>query len=322
VKRRTLLIGIGAALGLVGGRSWAQRRPPRIGVLTVASSAEPPSPLAALQAGLAELGYTEGQNVILEYRFARGDYGAFPGLVADLVALPVDIIVVDGGAAVPPAMAATKSIPIVIATAGDPVRLGFVTNLARPGGNVTGFSLVSIELNLKRLELLRAAFPDAGAATVLFNPNNATAVDGVAAISDTSRTLGIAISLLEARNNEALQTLDVGSSNSPLLIVPDAMFWNSRRVIIARLNGGRRPAIYPEREYADDGGLIAYGPNVPDNFRRAAGYVDRILKGTAPGELPIQQPARFDFVVNLKTARSLGLILPASFLARADEVIE
>jgi len=322
VNRREVIAGL-ASFTLALGTSAQTRRAVRIGVLTAASSADAPSPLDALRRGLAELGYAEGRDIALEFRFAHGDYDAFPRLAFELVSLPVDIIVADGGAAVSPAMQATKTIPIIIATAGDPVRLGFVSSLARPGGNVTGFSLVSTELNLKRLELLRQVFPSARALSVLFNPVNATAVDGMREVASAAREMGITVVLLEASTVETLRSLSLDvDPSAPVLVVPDAMFWNNRQVIIQRVEAAKRPALYPEREYADAGGLIAYGPNVPDNFRKTAGYIDRILKGAQPGELPIQQPTRFDFVVNSKAAKTLGIDLPINFIARADEVIE
>jgi putative ABC transport system substrate-binding protein len=323
MNRRQVMAGFGGLL--VAGRAAAQgpRRLVRVGVLTAASSADAPSPLDALRRGLAELGYVEGHDIALEFRFARGDYDAFPKLAGELVSLPVDIIVADGGAAVSPAMQATKSIPIVIATAGDPVRLGFVSSLARPGGNVTGFSLVSTELNLKRLELLRQVFPSARTFSVLFNPVNATAVDGMREVASVGREMGLTVVSVEAATTQALRSLSLDADRgAPVLVVPDAMFWNNRHTIVERVEAAKRPALYPEREYADAGGLIAYGPNVPNNFRKTAGYIDRILKGAQPGEMPIQQPTRFDFIVNMKAARALGIDLPTGFLARADEVIE
>jgi putative ABC transport system substrate-binding protein len=298
-------------------------RIPRLGILTAARPDQSPSPLSALTHGLSDLGYTDGRNIVLEFRFAAGDYSLFPRLAAELVSLPVDVIVVDGGSAVGPAMAATKTIPIVIATAGDPVALGFVASLARPGGNVTGFSLVSIELNLKRLDILKQAFPTAGAVTVVFNPQNTTAVAGTQAVVEAAGKMGIKGNLLELPTVEAIRHAKPGVHGAaPALVIPDAMFWNYRGLLMELLASKKVPAVYPEREYADDGGIMAYGPNVPDNFRRAAGYVDRILKGANPGELPIQQPSRFDFVVNLRAARALGVELPQSFLSSADEVIE
>jgi putative tryptophan/tyrosine transport system substrate-binding protein len=322
IARRTLIMGA-LALG-TGGRPLAQpSRLPLVGFLTPASS-DRTIPISAFRNALVDLGYVEGQNIRLEFRLAAGDISRLPALAAELAALPVDVIVVDGGIAVPAVMAATKTIPIVMATAGDPVALGYVQSLSHPGGNITGFSLISGELNQKRLDLLRAAFPKAEQVAVLFNPQNPTARAGLPLIRDAGEKLGIRVALVELSSSEAITGLrsEALRPEVPVLIVPDVIFWNSRHEIIKRLEGMGLSALYPEREYADDGGLMAYGPNVPDNFRRAAGYVDRILKGVSPGTLPIQQPSRFDFVINLRTARRLGIALPQSMLSSADDIIE
>ena len=322
IARRTLLAGGLAIMG--SGYPLAQAsRIPRVGFLTPATS-DRTIPISAFRTALAELGYVEGQSIALEFRLAGGDIARLPALAAELVALPADVIVVDGGIAVPAVMAATKNIPVVMATAGDPVALGYVQSLSRPGGNITGFSLISGELNQKRLDLLRAAFPKAENVAVLFNPQNPTAQAGLAFVKEAGERLGIRVALVELSSPEAILGLrsEALRPDAPVLVVPDAMFWNSRQAIITRLEGSGLSALYPEREYADDGGLMAYGPNVPDNFRRAAGYVDRILKGASPGTLPIQQPSRFDFVINMRTARRLGVALPQSMLSSADDIIE
>jgi putative tryptophan/tyrosine transport system substrate-binding protein len=322
IARRTLLTGGLAVMG--SGYPLAQAsRIPCVGFLTPATS-DRTIPISAFRTALAELGYVEGQNVILEFRLARGDISRLPALAAELAALPADVIVVDGGITVPAVMNATKTIPVVMATAGDPVALGYVQSLSRPGGNVTGFSLISGELNQKRLDLLRAAFPTAKNVAVLFNPENPTARAGLAWVKDAGEKLGIGAAFVELSSPDAILTLssDALRAEVPVLVVPDVMFWNSRHAIIKRLEGTGLSALYPEREYADDGGLMAYGPNVPDNFKRAAGYVDRILKGAKPGDLPIQQPSRFDFIINMRTARELGVTLPQAMVLSAGEVIE
>jgi putative tryptophan/tyrosine transport system substrate-binding protein len=223
-------------------------------------------------------------------------------------------------------MEATRQIPIVMGTSGiDPVLSGLVSNFSHPGDNVTGFTLMHTELIAKRLEVLRTAFPEISTVAILFNPSNPAREAYLGPVEKAARSMGVAIAArLEAGSADALRALrpTVFSSANGVLVLPDAMFWNHRRAIVALVNAARLPAIYPEREYADDGGLMAYGANVPDNFHRAAGYVDRILKGANPGDLPIQEPAKFDFVVNLKTAKQLGPTIPPEFLGRADEVIE
>jgi len=201
--------------------------------------------------------------------------------------------------------------------------LGFASSDAHPGGNVTGFILHPAELSAKRLELLHAAFPDAAVVTALLN--SAENLEEVyRATVEAGASHGLTIHRVEVDGPEALRMLRQDSfyPRAPLLVLPGAMFWNHRSEIIALAAAAHVPALYPEREYADDGGLIAYGANVPDNFRRAADYVDRILKGARPGDLPIQSPTKFDFIINLRTAKALGLTLPPSFLIRADEVIE
>ncbi len=326
MRRRDFLVWLGAtALASVEDAAAQHSSPasvPVVGVLTPAES-DRTDVFDAIRQGFREHGYTEGRNIRLEFRLARGDYSALPRLAAELVSLPADVIVTDGGTAVAQAaIAATKTIPIVMGTIGDPVARGFVASLSRPGGNVTGFTLLTGDLSVKRLELLRTAFPGADRATVLLNPLNRGSVIDFGRLTEIAPSLRLRLVRVEAPNPDAIRSLAPASMISPVLVLPDAMFWNRRVDIVALITAARAPALYPEREYADVGGLVAYGPNVPDNFRRAAGYVDRILKGASPGELPVQQPAKFELVVNLKAARALGLDLSPTLLARADEVIE
>jgi putative tryptophan/tyrosine transport system substrate-binding protein len=327
MKRRSVIAAGLAGLISVPVRSFAQKpsaKIPRVGILTPADSERTPI-FDAFRAGLHDLGYVEGRNIILEFRLARGDSSLLARLAAELVGMPVDVIVTDDDPALTGARDATRDIPIVIgATAIDPVLSGLVPSLSHPGGNITGFTLMMLELNAKRLELLRTAFPDITAVAILIDPSKPAWTRSFQPIEEAARALGLPIARVEAGSADALLALRPAafSGASAVLVAPGAMFWNHRREIIALVNAARLPVIYPEREYADDGGLMAYGANVPDNFRRAAGYVDRILKGANPAELPIQQPTRFDFVVNLKTAKELDLTIPRTILARADEVIE
>jgi putative ABC transport system substrate-binding protein len=321
ITRQSFLTGI--AVMLVTNSVAQGRRIPRVGFLAPAGTPDE-LPISAFRSALAELGYVEGQNIRLEFRLANGDISLLPALAAELVALPADVIVVNGGVTVPVAMGATTTIPIVLATAGDPLALGYVQSLSRPGGNITGFSLISGELNQKRLDLVRAAFPTATKVAVLFNPENPTARAGLDWVKEAGEKLRIGVAPVEVISTDRIRRLISAAlrPDVPVLVVPDVLFWNSRQALIERLEGNGIVALYPEREYSDDGGLMAYGPNVPDNFRRAAGYVDRILKGAKPGDLPIQQPSRFEFVVNLRTARRLGITLPSTIISSADEVIE
>jgi putative ABC transport system substrate-binding protein len=208
---------------------------------------------------------------------------------------------------------------------GDPVKLGLVRSLARSGTNVTGLTLLSPELSSRRLQLLREAFPQATRVAVLWNPSNPGGKDYLEQTKGAARALGVELVLVEARGasdlEAAFEALAAGRP-SALISLADATLWNQRRQVVDFASRKRLPAMFPEREFADDGGLMAYGPNVPENFRRAAGYVDKILKGAKPADLPVEQPTKFDFVINLKTAKALGLTIPQSLLQRADQVIE
>ena len=324
MKRRSLIIGGLATLVPAPEHPFAQQPPakiPRVGILTTADNERTPA-LDALRAGLRDLGYVEGRNIILEFRFAGGDRSRGLELATELVALPVDVIVSEGFAT--DTVAATDFIPIVSPTLMDPVQEGLALSLARPGGNITGFTLMHTELNGKRLELLRTAFPQITAVSALVNPANRTS-KYFEQTETAARALGLGnLRRVEAESAAVLHTLRpaVFSGADALIVLPDGVFYHFRQDIVALVNEAHLPAIYPEREYADDGGLMAYGANVPDNFRRAADYVDRILRGAKPGDLPIQEPVKFDFVVNLRTAKDLGLTIPPLILARADEVIE
>jgi putative ABC transport system substrate-binding protein len=256
----------------------------------------------------------EGRNIILEFRFAGGDRAQGRRLAEELVAAPVDVIVEEAFTA--DVAAATERIPIV-----SVVLAGEALSLARPGGNITGFTLRQTELNGKRLELLHTAFPQITAVTALVNRSPL----GFEQIETVARLMGLGnVQRVEAESASALRALSpaVFSGADGVVVLPSGLFYNFDRDVVTLINATRLPAIYPERDYADDGGLMAYGANVPDNFRRAADYVDRILKGTKLGDLPIQEPVKFDFVVNLRTAHALSLTIPQSILARATEVIE
>jgi putative ABC transport system substrate-binding protein len=324
MRCRVVIVGL-AALLLAPEWSTAQQtqsKIPRVGILSVADSERAPM-FDAFREGLRDLGYVEGRNIILEFRLARGNFSLFPRLAAELVALPVDVIVVEG--LLDAAVAASSHIPIVSPVMMNPVERGFASSLARPGGNITGFTLMQTELNAKRLELLRTAFPHITAVTALVNPSVPAHKLAFEQTESAARSMGLgSIARVEAESAAALRALRPAafSGASAVVVVPDGVFYTYRRDVVGLVNAAHLPAIYPEREYADDGGLMSYGANVPDNFRRAADYVDRILKGANPADLPIQEPVKFDFVVNLKTAKELGLTIPPAILARVDEVIE
>jgi putative ABC transport system substrate-binding protein len=325
MRRRSVVIAGLAGLLLAPEQAAGQlpqSKIPRVGILSAADSEKAPM-FDAFREGLLDLGYVEGRNIILEFRLARGNLSLGPQLAAELVALPVDVIVTEG--LTPDAAAASDHIPIVAVALSDPVQRGLASSLSRPGGNITGFTLMHTELNAKRLELLCTAFPHITAVTALVNPANPSWKLAFEQTQTAARLMGLgSVARVAAESAAALGSLRpaVFSGAGAVVIVPDGMFYSYRRDIIALVNAARLPAIYPEREYADDGGLMAYGANASDNFRRAAAYVDRILKGANPGDLPIQEPVKFDFIINLQTAKELGLAIPPTLLARADEVIE
>jgi putative ABC transport system substrate-binding protein len=270
------------------------------------------------------LGYRE---IHLEIRAAEGKMERLPALAAELVALPVDVVVTDGGPAAVAAKRATSTVPIVIGAAAiDLVRQGVVASLARPGGNVTGFLIsTGAELDGKRLELLREAVPALTRVAVVWNPRNDANLHKMASLEAPARALGTQIESVQARDVTEIERALVGAGRrrvDAMLTLADAFLWSQRERIVSLAARHRLPAMYPELDFADAGGLMAYGPSVRENFRRAAGYVDRILKGARPAELPIEQPTKLELLINLKTARTLGLTIPQSLLVRAERVVE
>jgi putative tryptophan/tyrosine transport system substrate-binding protein len=328
MRRREVITLLGGAVAgsvtlAIPAMAQQPGKVPRIGILTPAETDATPV-FDAFRQGLRDLGYVERKNIILDFRFANGDIDAMTGLASDLLRIPVDVIVTDATPATRAATAATRTIPIVIGASGDPVLLGFVASIRRPGGNVTGMSIRDEALSSKRMELLKLAYPGIAGVSVLMNPKNPVTPALISAVEQAAGTFSIRLAPLAASTPDelrALSTADLAGSDA-LAVLTDAMFWNHRATIISLAQAAHLPAIYPEREYADDGGLIAYGTNIPDSFRRAAGYVDRILRGAKPGDLPIDEPAKFDFVVNLRTARTLGVAISPDFLSTANEIIE
>jgi putative ABC transport system substrate-binding protein len=244
-------------------------------------------------------------------------------MARELIRLPVDVMVTDGQKSAVVAHEATRTILIVMEIVGDPLAAGVTGSFAHPGGNVTGFTLLSVELSAKRLEVLKEPLPAILRVVALWNP--ASPASHRQAAGEGARTLGVELRTIEVTAPDEISggfAAAVADGAEGLVVLPDAMFWNHRGQIVALAAQHRIPAIYDAREYADDGGLISYGPNGLDNFRRAAGYVDKVLKGANPGDLPIQQPTKFELVVNLKAAKALALTIPPAILAREDEVIE
>jgi ABC-type uncharacterized transport system substrate-binding protein len=271
--------------------------------------------------GLRELGWIEGRNLFIERRYAKGDVSRLPDLAAELVSLQVEIIVAGDSAAIDPAREATKTLPIVMTVSGDPVEQGFVVSLGRPGGNITGLSVVSPELAGKRLELLKESVPGLGRVAVLgpfIHPD-------WQAMKVATATLGVQLQALMLRSPKEIEGavhLAAKERAGGLIVLPSPLTNSWRVQLVALAARTRLPAVYPLREYVEVGGLMAYGPSIPNMQRRAASYVDRILKGAKPGDLPVEQPTKFDLVINLKTAKDLGLTIPQTLLLRADHVIE
>jgi putative ABC transport system substrate-binding protein len=299
----------------------------RIGWLTGNLAANPHTREAFLH-GLRDLGYVEGRNVVIENRDAEGKVERLPALAAELVALKVDVIVAPGTHAALAAKHATRTVSIVFPVAIDPVQSGLVPSLARPGGNVTGLSFVGPELVGKCLEQLKQAAPGVSRVAVLWQPggiSERTEKDMLKEAGVATRALGVRLQLVEARGpadiDRAFSDMTRGRADA-LAVLGSVMFLNERRRLVDQAAKNRLPVVYAQREFVDAGGLMAYGPNVADLFRRAATYVDKILKGAKPGDLPVEQPTKFDLVVNLKTAKALSLTVPPSLLQRADEVIE
>jgi putative tryptophan/tyrosine transport system substrate-binding protein len=296
---------------------------PRVGILSLASATSTPM-LEAFQRGLRELGYVEGENIAIEYCLAAGKVERLAELAAALVRLPVDIIVTEGNAATQVAKDATGKIPIVMGVVGDPIQGGIVTSLARPGGNITGMTLLAPELSAKRVELLKEALPHVARVGILWNPSNLNAADALRQSVVAGQVLGVQLRPWAVVDPEGLRAAFLTMSEEgmeALLTIGDAMFWNHRAQITALALENHLPGVFPERDYADEGGLIAYGPNPAESFRRAAVYVDKILRGANPGDLPITQPATFELVINLKTAQALTVTLLPSLLFRANELI-
>ena len=273
---------------------------------------------------MRELGYIEGKNLVIEWRFADGMYERLPDLAAELVELNVDLIVADASPAIRAAQKATTTIPIVMGSTGDPVGSGFVKSLARPGGNITGLALMSSDVSAKLLDLLRTLVPQLSRVAVLVSPNSSTYRAILNNVQATAKTVGI-----EVLSEEAQTPLEIESgfarmvqSRAEALIVGVTPFFIQQQHQIVELAARHRlPSIAGNRSYAEAGGLMSYGQNIADNFRHAATYVDKILKGAKAGELPVEQPTTLEFVVNLRTAKALGLTVPQSLLLRADEVI-
>lgn len=324
---------VALALGILAAPHADAQQPgkiPRIGML-LTSSPEFPTARAVLDTfrqGLRDLGYVEGKNIVIEYRWAQGRVERLPDLAAELARLKVDVIFAANTPAALAAKQVTTTIPIVVGVMADPVRDGLVQSLARPGGNVTGSTFLAPELVAKRLQLLKEAIPEISRVAALWHPGvygEHTMRDTLKETEVAAQTLGVQLQLLEARSpndfDRAFSAMTRNSANA-LIVFPSPMFYAEHRRLVDLAANSRLPAIYAFREAVDAGGLMAYGASIPDLFRRAATYVDKILKGAKPADLPVEQPTKFEFIINLKTAKTLDLTIPQSVFIRADQVIE
>jgi putative ABC transport system substrate-binding protein len=329
VKRREFIVALGGAAATWPLAARAQQpagRVYRVGYLAFGSREQQIHLSKAFEEGLRSLGYRVGENVVIEYRFGSGQLERLPALAADLVRLGVDVIVSGAHQSTVAAMKATTIIPIVMTNSSDPVSAGLVASLARPGGNVTGItSDTGDEINGKRLELLKETLPNLSRVGILWNPDFAPNLSRLTSMRETARALGLTLVPAEARGLDALEqafATMVRERAQVLVVLSEGVLFNYRGQIGGIAIRDRLPAISSVREYAEAGLLLTYGPDLPDLFRRSAVFVDKIFKGAKPADLPVEQPTKFELVVNLKTAKALGLDVPPSVLARADEVIE
>jgi putative ABC transport system substrate-binding protein len=327
MERRAFIAAVtGGLLAAPLAARAQQKAMPVIGVLSTGSPGpSSASSMAAFRQGLSEAGYVEGQNVAIEYRWADGHYDRLPALAVDLVGRKVDLIMANSPPSALAAKSATSTIPIVFRSGADPVRDGLVASLARPGGNLTGVSFVADELTAKRLELLSELVPRVGVIALLMNPTNATAERVIRDVQEAARMKGLQLHILKASSESEIDTAfaSLVQLHAGALVVGADPFLSSRREQLVALASRRAlPSIYAWREFAASGGLISYGPSITSAFRLVGHYAGKVLKGAKPADLPIEQPTNFELVINLKTAKALGLTIPPTLLQLADQVIE
>jgi putative tryptophan/tyrosine transport system substrate-binding protein len=327
MRRREFIILFAGGTAFLPLRVHAQQsqKIPRIGVLLPGTPASFSVRTKAFLDGLKEFGHVEGKTVAIEWKWGQARVETFSALAAELVASQVDVIVTGGTAAAKVLKAATQTIPIVMAIVSDPVAAGLADSLARPGGNATGFSIVAPELGVKRLELLKEIVPTVSSIAVLLNVNNPQSKVELKEMQTAARAMGLQLHPIEISKEDGLDDAFAAINKTAahaLIVLTDPILFSQRKRAVELANKSRLPAVYFFQGFVDEGGLVSYGPSDADLYRRAAGYVDRILKGTKPSDLPIEQPTKFDLFVNLKTAKALGLTVPPPVLARADEVIE
>jgi putative ABC transport system substrate-binding protein len=326
-KVRICRLALCAILFALSVSAHAQQQPtkvPRIGFLAATSYAANAARVEAFREGLRQLGYVEGKDIVIEQRFAEEKRGRLASLAAELVRLKVDVIVSAGPAVTHLVKEATVTIPIVMGFDNDPVGSGFVASLARPGGNITGLSSLSPEISGKRLELLKEIVPSLSRVAVLgtsIQPGNAQMLKES---EIAARAFGLQLQYLDVQSTKDIELVFRAASNGrahAILVLSSPVLFSKRKQVSDLAAKNRLPAIYPQTEWIEDGGLMTYGASIPDLFRRAATYVDKVLKGAKPADLPVEQPVKFDFIINLKAAKQIGLTVPPNVLARADRII-
>jgi putative ABC transport system substrate-binding protein len=327
-RREFITLVGGAAAWPLMARALQPERVRRIGVLTGGPPPDDPDAqanIAAFLQGLQQLGWTDGRNLRIEYRWGLADAANIRRHAADLAALAQDVILGAGTASIGPLLQATRTVPIVFVNVADPVGAGFVDSLARPGGNATGCMQFEYNLSAKWLELLKQIAPGVTRAAVLRDPTITSGIGQFAVIQSVAPSVGVEVRPVNVRDAGEIEraiAAFAGSSNAGMIVTASALAVRHRELIVTLAAQHQLPAVYYRRYFATSGGLISYGYDLADQYRRAAGYVDRILKGQNPGDLPVQVPTRYDLIINLKTAKALGLEVPPSLLARAEEVIE
>ena len=329
MERRTFMALVSGSLlaAPLAAEGQAPPKVPRVGYLSIGSASDPrrAALLGAVQQGFRDLGYVEGKNIVIEARFAEGSYDRLRDLAAELVRLKVDVIVAYATPAAQAAQSATRTIPIVMAAVIDPVATGLVAGLGRPGGNITGLSLMAPEVVGKQMQLLKELVPKVSAVAVLWNPVNAGNGPQLREAEVAARALGVRLQPLEARSSGEIDSAFAAMSREragALIVLVDGVLIDNRTRITRLAEKARLPAVYGLREYAEAAGLMFYGANLIDLNRHVGNYVDKILKGAKAADLPIEQPVKFELVINLKTAKALGLTIPPSLLQRADEIIQ
>ena len=324
-RRDTVLALIALGATPLAAKAQQTGNIPRIGFLSAAPLSSIVARTEAFRKGLRDLGYVEGRNIAIEFRAADDKWDRLPALAAELVRLPVAVIVTAEGPAALAARRITRTIPIVMGQSGDPVAMGVVTSLAHPGGNVTGLTTLSTDLPAKQVDILKEAVPKLSRLAVLSNPANSLSIAALGHANAAVRALGLQIQPVDVREPKEFDGAFVAITRAradALLVLPDPMFLTQRTRIARLAAKSRMPAIYGIPEHAEAGGLMAYAASRTDLFRRAAAYVDKILKGAKPGDLPVEQPTEFELVINMRTAKDLGITIPPSLLLRSDRVIE